>query len=222
MSQADDPYWVRWHRAYEGDSPLSRRLAIVQARIREALAAAPPGPIRAISLCAGQGRDLLGVLADHPRRADVTARLVELDPANADAARAAAQAAGLAGVDVVTGDASTTGAYAGAVPADLVLACGIFGNVVDEDIARTIAALPGLAAPGATVIWTRHRGAPDRTPWIRERFAAAGYVELAFDAPDGFLFSVGTCRLEGPPAPFEPGLRLFSFVGYEKLRSPGS
>jgi hypothetical protein len=32
-----------------------------------------------ISLCAGQGRDLLGVLADHPRREDVRARLVELD-----------------------------------------------------------------------------------------------------------------------------------------------
>ena len=34
------------------------------------------------------------------------------------------------------GDASTTSAYRGAVPADLVLACGIFGNVSDEDIQR--------------------------------------------------------------------------------------
>ncbi|GHD35622.1 hypothetical protein GCM10010335_31060 [Streptomyces galbus] len=30
-------------------------------------------------MCAGQGRDLIGVLAGHPRRDDVRARLVELD-----------------------------------------------------------------------------------------------------------------------------------------------
>ena len=71
--------WREWHTAYDGDTPLTQRLAIVQARIADALDAAPPGPIRVISMCAGQGRDLLGVLADHPRRADVRARLVELD-----------------------------------------------------------------------------------------------------------------------------------------------
>jgi hypothetical protein len=32
-------------------------------------------------MCAGQGHDVLGALPDHPRRGDVTARLVELDPA---------------------------------------------------------------------------------------------------------------------------------------------
>jgi hypothetical protein len=58
---------------------------MVQAMVADALERVPPGPVRVVSLCAGQGRDLLGVLADHPRRGDVTARLVELDPGNADA-----------------------------------------------------------------------------------------------------------------------------------------
>jgi hypothetical protein len=35
-----------------------------------------------IRLCAGQGRDVVGALVDHPRRVDVVARLVELDPRN--------------------------------------------------------------------------------------------------------------------------------------------
>ena len=85
-----------------------------------ALDAAPPGPLHAISLCAGQGRDLIGVLARHPRRDDVTARLVELDPRNAAAARDAAEVADLPRVEVVTGDAALTDQYAGMVPAYLV------------------------------------------------------------------------------------------------------
>lgn len=175
--------WVDWHAAYDQpDSGLSRRLACVQQRIRQALDAAPAGPLRAISLCAGQGRDLLGVLAGHPRRADVSARLVELDPELAAYARGTAEAAGLTGVEVVTGDASVTTAYDGFVPADLVVACGIFGNISEVDIRHTIELLPTLCARGATVVWTRHREAPDLTPAIRSWFAEAGFEEVAKSA----------------------------------------
>ncbi|MDZ4826802.1 MAG: SAM-dependent methyltransferase [Actinomycetota bacterium] len=205
--------WREWHTAYDGDTPLTQRLAIVQARIADALDAAPPGPIRVISMCAGQGRDLLGVLADHPRRADVRARLVELDGELAAQARAAAPP----GVDVVTGDASTTTAYAGAVPADLVLVCGVFGNIADTDIERTIRALPSLCAPGATVIWTRHRRPPDRTADARRWFAVSGFEEVAFDAPEDFLFGIGTNRYADQPQAFSPDEKLFTFVGYDTL-----
>src|SRR5690348_11527682 len=113
--------WGAWHDAYDDPgSSLAQRLAVVQARIAAALDAAPPGPLHAVSMCAGQGRDLIPVLASHPRGRDVTARLVELDPALAAAARRAAGEAGLPGVEVVTGDASLTDAYAGLVPAHLV------------------------------------------------------------------------------------------------------
>ena len=132
MAQRD---WYDWHAFYDDPgSGLSRRLSWVQDQIRAALDAAPPGPIRAISLCAGQGRDLIGVLADHPRRADVTARLVELDPRNTEVAARLAAEAGLAQVEIVTGDASLTSQYADLGPADLVLACGLFGNMTDADV----------------------------------------------------------------------------------------
>ena len=49
-------------------------------------------------------------------------------------------------------DAGTSDAYAGAVPADLVLACGVLGNVTPDDVAATIAFLPRLCAPGAESI----------------------------------------------------------------------
>ena len=68
--------WYDWHAPYsDPSSGLSLRLSWVQERIRAALDEAPPGPIRLISMCAGQGHDVLGALPDHPRRGDVTARL---------------------------------------------------------------------------------------------------------------------------------------------------
>jgi hypothetical protein len=107
MGLVTEQDWYAWHHDYDVPSTaLARRLAAVQEQVRAALDAARPGPLRAISLCAGQGRDLLVPLAGHPRRRDVRARLVELDPRNADAARQAAQAAGLPQVEVVTGDAA--------------------------------------------------------------------------------------------------------------------
>ena len=68
-----DSHWVRWHESYEDPaSPLSLRLRLVQAGVREVLDAVPPshpGPIRVVSLCAGQGRDVIDVVSTHPRAA---------------------------------------------------------------------------------------------------------------------------------------------------------
>ena len=120
--------------------------------------------MRLVSLCAGQGRDVIGVLAGHQRRDEVRARLVELDERNVAVARQAAQAAGLNGVELLQADAGITDACAGVVPARIVVVCGTFGNITVSDIQATVAALPSLCAPGALVLWTRHRSPSDLTP----------------------------------------------------------
>ena len=204
--------WVDWHGQYERpDSWLSRRLEVVQGQLRAALDREPPGEIPLVSLCAGQGRDVVPVVAAHPRREDVRARLVELDPANARFAAASASDAGLARFEVVEGDAASTSAYAGAVPARIVLACGVFGNVTDEDIRHTIDCLPTLCAPGATVIWTRGNRAPDRRAAVRRWFDERGFEELFFRG-EPEEFGVGVHRLAREPEPFDPGLELFTFI----------
>jgi hypothetical protein len=225
-------HWVRWHRAYEDPaSALSARLRAVQAGVRAVLDHHPPGPIRLVSICAGQGRDVIDVVVDHPRRADVRARLVERDPELVAFARARAAAAGVGDlIEVVEGDASVAGSYAGALPADLVLICGVFGNISDEDIRSTILAMPSFCAPGGTVIWTRHRHPPDLNPSIREWFAQAGFAEESYAAPEPYVLSVGRHRLAGGvPAggaaaggaaavgALDPDLRLFDFVGNGSL-----
>jgi hypothetical protein len=211
--------WRTWHTAYDDPgSRLAERLALVQHAIRSAFDSCPPGPIRVISLCAGEGRDLLGVLDDHPRAGDVRARLVELDPVLAGRARDRVAATGLTNIEVVTGDASHSGAYTGLVPADVVVVCGVFGNVADDDIVELVDALPMLCSPGATVVWTRHRRPPDRTVLIRDRLQANGFEEVSFAAPDGHVLTVGAHRYAGTPSKFHDDRRLFTFVGYDALR----
>ena len=97
-------------------------------------------------------------------------------------ARARAAAAGLGGVAVLQADAALTAVYRDAVPADVLVLCGIFGNVSDEDIDYTVRNASRLCAPGATVLWTRGRWEPDLTPTIRRWFNASGFEELAFDS----------------------------------------
>jgi hypothetical protein len=217
--------WLDWHTSYEEDaSPLSRRLKSVQRGIRAHLAERTDEPIRAISACAGQGRDLLEVLATHPGRSQVAARLVELDHRNVAIARAAAKVNGLTGVEVVEGDAGASDSYAGAVPADLVLFCGVFGNISDADIETTIHTLPQFCTPGASVIWTRARpdraggegiqddDEPDLLPSIHGWFTDAGFEQVSLDAPEDVTWSVGVHRLTAEPEALIPGQRLFTFA----------
>ena len=203
-----------WHDQYDNPaSALAQRLRIVQGRLAELLDGAPSGPVRIISMCAGQGRDVLTVLPRHPRRADVSVTLVELDSENVRAARATALAAGLTSVEVVEGDASISDTYESFARADVVLACGIFGNVSDADVENTVRTISMLCNPSAAVVWTRHRREPDLTLKVRRWLAEEGFAELTFDALHNESKSgVGTARLVGPPERWRPGHRFFTFI----------
>jgi Putative methyltransferase len=205
--------WAAWHADYDDPSSfLNVRLRAVQERLAQAIDASPAGPVQLVSLCAGQGRDVIGVLSDHPRREDVRALLVEFDAGIAEVARQAAALAELPRVEVRVADAGEVSSFADALPADVLLLCGIFGNVSDDDIHRTVQAAAACCRPGATVIWTRHRLPPDLTPQIREWFAASGFDEVGFDviATDAMM-SVGAGRLTRAPAAKPAAGRLFRF-----------
>jgi len=194
--------WVAWHRGYEDpSSSLSKRLERVIWHLGRALDRASAGHIQLVSLCAGQGHDVLGTLPGHPRRADVSALLVEANATNAALARERAAASGLTQVRVREADASLVTSFADALPADVLLLSGIFGNVCEADIKRTVDAAAVLCAKGATVIWSRHRRPPDVTVRMRGWFASNGFDEVAFDALDTeFLTGVGVHRLTRSPA----------------------
>jgi hypothetical protein len=204
--------YVRWHDDYEQPgSHLHARLEVVIRMIRRALDELPAGAVRVLSLCAGQGADILGAAQGHERAHDLTGRLVELEPHNVERARARIADLGLC-LEAVAADASTSDAYVGAVPAHLVLACGIFGNISDADIERTVRFLPSLCAPGAWVIWTRHPRDPALFERLQRWLEECGLEPVEVEVSEGQWWGVGANRLVGQPPTFEPGHQLFTFT----------
>ena len=207
--------YVTWHQDYaDPSSGLSWRLQVVRGYLAAALEARP-GPVRLLSLCSGDGRDVLGVLAGRPDAARVRAVLVELHPVIADDGRMAAQAAGLAEqVEVRTADAARPAGYADAYPADVVLLVGIFGNISIEDLWRTIDSAAALCRPGAAGLWSRGRQFDHRNGEVRARFTARGFTELAYDEhPDDDRGpALGLLRYDGPPRQLDAEATLFTFV----------
>lgn len=203
--------YEQWHRGYDDPaSGLAWRLGVVQRHIRAALDQ-HAGPMRVVSVCAGDGRDVLGVLSQRADAVRVQVTLIELHPGIAERARQAAVAAGLSKVEVRTADAGNTNNYLGAVPADLVLMVGVFGNINDEDLTRTIDATPGFCAPAATLVWSRGVALDDRNDQIRAQFARTGFSELDY-AHGGSGPALGSMRYDGEPTTLEPGQQLFTFV----------
>jgi len=113
----------------------------------------------------------------------------------------------------VSRSARRTAAWVDAVPVDLLLLCGIFGNVTDDDIHRTIAAVPGLLTDGGIVIWTRGAFAdrPDLRPIVCGWCAEAGLDEVSFDG-DPEAYGVGVNRFVAAAEPRPLPARLFEFV----------
>lgn len=223
MTSPVDPDWFDWHRGYAPDSGshLRRRLQVVQDLVGRALDACDPGLIVVASLCAGQGDDLLGALDGHPRASDVEALLVELDARNTAEIDRRAAAAGFGNLRSLTADAGSMDVLGDVAPVDVLLLCGMLGNITMLDAERTIAAIPMLLRPGGTVVWTRRNVPVDQTPRLRAALDAVGCRSIDFVDPPDDKFTVGLERFDGAAAPFEPGQRLFDFVGFERLIAQG-
>ncbi len=208
--------WFEWHDLYQTEIRLQQRLEIVQDYIARSLNAQAPGRIQVISACAGDGRDLRGVLANHPRADDVHARLVELNPQLVERGRAAISAAGLTSqIEFVNGDATLSDNYQGVVPADLVLVCGIFGNLADEvALQQLIGNLKYLAKPGTFVAWTRgNKDGIIYSDIVRQNLQSANFTEVDFQLTATGDMGVGLHQYLGETAPLPANEHLFVFSG---------
>lgn len=205
--------WRQWHSAYDDpESSLSRRLDVVRARLAQALDMAETPVPRLLSLCAGEGRDVIPVLASRGPSRPVTAVMVESDPVLAERAATTATREGLEHLEVRCADASTHEVFADALPVDVLMLCGIFGNVDAHDVRRLIDAAPAFLAPRGCVIWTRGRSDPDRRPEVRSWFAESGFTEIAFDG-EPETYGVGLLQLQpgDQTLPADPPRPLFTF-----------
>jgi Putative methyltransferase len=171
---APDPDWLTWYQGYGTSPDRQARLRFVQSHISRCLGSCPPGAIGVISICAGDARDLIGVLSAHQRAGDVTACLVENNEKLVARGSAAIESANLGGIlTYVVTDATLFSAYASVRPATLTIAAGVLGNLRPTEVSRLIEGLPSLCRPGGFVIWTRHRlynDGPAALPRIRNLF----------------------------------------------------
>lgn len=206
--------WDAWHDPYDDpNSALSQRLQEVRRQIELALIGRP------LARCGSSACAPAGAWMSCPssRRTGEAATLPDGSSSSTPATPPTREHAP-DGIDVVQEDAGTTDACVGAVPADLLLFCGIFGNVADDDVRRAAAAVPGLCAYGATVVWTRSTHAPDLTPSIRRWLKDAGVTETSFVAEQPEGWSVGAGVFTGEPRPLPEGVRLFAFTTRPPVR----
>lgn len=213
--------WRQWHRHYDrGDPSLLQRLETVRDSVRRVLSDAhrgEDGVTHITSICAGDGRDLLPVLSGRGAGTPVRAILVELDPVVAQRAREVVASLGLSGVEIRVADGGLLDTYWDIPPADVLLACGIFGNISTRDVERTVASLPALMAADGIVIWTRgaENQYANRGDDIRNWFADHGFSEMSFrSTPDG-VFRIGVHRLvtdRSADRVFGSGARMFEFL----------
>lgn len=67
----------------------------------------------------------------------------------------------IAVVDVRCADAAVPACFADVTPVDVLLLCGVFGNLASNAVDGIVKRCPGLAVPGGRVIWTRGGGDPN-------------------------------------------------------------
>ena len=205
--------WNGWpDRAYQQDR-YQHRLLAVQEHLADALDHAPGGPVRIISLCAGDGRDLIKVLGSHPRRGDVSACLIEQDLRSVADGTRRAESAGLSNaVEFLAADATAYETYRDIVPADLVLLCGVWGHVPVSDRKELVRALASICKAGGMVIWTRgvSKGMI-RLRQIQSLFAAPLWQQVRANLTPDKNWAIVTHRYCGPPMELPASGRIFHF-----------
>ncbi len=206
--------WFAWHDNYRTRPRMRQRLQIVREYISTAINEFPPGKITVVSVCAGDSRDLIGTLFNHPRASDVYGRLVEIDSRLVEGGRSAAASAGLDGqLEFICGDATLSSVYQGVVPADLVLVCGVFGNVPETELPRLIQSLQYLCKTNGLMIWTRDllTDGENRLAVIRELLQSGAFEEVSFKMTPMGNMGVGMHRYLGAGLPLPDDDELFVF-----------
>ena len=205
--------WSGWPGKVYERAGYRQRLATVQAHLAECLDLAPAGPVRILSMCAGDGRDVIGVLGSHPRRDDVVAWLVELNGTSVAVGVGQAKRAGFESrVNFLHGDATAFATYQDIAPGDIVLVCGVWGHVPLDERGSLVRACGSLCKPGGVVIWTRGvRQWTARFEAIRELFASPAWEEIRVTITHDAKWAVATHRYLGPASALPTSGQIFHF-----------
>lgn len=205
--------WNGWpEKAYLREG-YQQRLTAVQEHLCECLDDAPPGPIRILSMCAGDGRDVIGAVRSHRRRKDVVAWLVELNSQSVELGKGYSVNAGLErSLQFINGDATSYSTYKSIGAADIVLVCGVWGHVPAHEKSMLVKAISTLCKPGGSVIWTRgtSKGIA-RVREIESLFATNWWDKGRITYTPDATWAVATYRYCGPSQELPADGQIFHF-----------
>ena len=205
--------WSGWpEKAYRRDR-YQQRLLAVQEHLAECLDFALHSPVQILSICAGDGRDVIGVLRSHPRPKNAAAWLVELDRQSVAAGVRHATSVGLEhAVTFLNDDATDFATFTNIPPSDIVLVCGVWGHVPVAERARLVRALAAFCKPNGAAIWTR--GLTLGLAQLREiqsQFVGPSWEEVRLQFTPDNRWGVATHRYRGPPVERPTSGRIFNF-----------
>jgi hypothetical protein len=213
--------WAKWHDNYKVSPALKERLSIVRKHLSKCCISLPKGSIKIISICSGDGRDLLGLMEYHPRKQDVSALLVENNEELVDTGRKSIHEAGFeTQLKLVLSDATLFSTYDNYCPANIVLFSGVFGNVRVEETPNIIRNLRSLCNTDSYIIWTRHcrvNNGLKHIEFIRNQFTENDFEETYYEQTADGTFIIGTNKFCGNKIDLSAETKLFDFVGYDKL-----
>lgn len=213
LRQLSSRAWKGWpDEAYQQDS-YQLRLAAVQEHVAQSIELAPHGPVRVISVCAGDGRDIIGSLESHRRRRDVVAWLVELDSQSVAAGIRNARSAGLANaVNFINGDATLYLTYKDIAPSDVVIVCGVWGHVPPQERSLLVRGIASLCKSGGRVIWTRGVSrSMARFREIQSHFVGPLWETVKVSFTLDHKWAIATNRYCGSPSDLPQSGRMFHF-----------
>lgn len=205
--------WSGWPDKIYQDQSYRQRLEAVQGQIKGFLDTAPAGPQRILNICAGDGRDVLGAIGDHPRRTDVLAWFVELDSDSVNQGRQTAAKLGLDNLTrFINGDATVYSTYQPIGRADLVIACGVWGHVPTFEMPSLVRAMATFCNPGGRLIWTRgvSRGI-EKVRELEALFDEQLWDDHQLTFTPNKAWAVATYRYRGPMLELPADGQIFNF-----------
>ncbi len=205
--------WSGWpEKAYQREG-YQQRLQAVEEHLGECLDEAPAGPVRILSMCAGDGRDVIGAVRSHRRRKDIAAWLVELNSQSVELGKGYSVNAGLdRTLKFINADATIYSTYRSIGPADIVLVCGVWGHVPAHEKTLLVRAISTLCKPGGAVIWTRGTSKGiGRVREIEALFAGSWWEKERVTYTADAAWAIATYRYRGPAHELPAVGQIFHF-----------
>ena len=202
--------WNDWHNHYDDlDSELSKRLGKVKEHIKNILLETENPTV--LNICSGQGKDILESMLELDKDAEVFLIDTNIDALNSGINFAKKNNIGT--ITFINEDASHTSTYKKYdIPkSNIVLACGLFGHLNEDDSYTLVDFLKTQIKINGTVIWTKNIE-NDSISNLRKYFINNNFKEINYFGPEGSPWAVVCNQYVGEEFDLNKEYKIFNFI----------